>query len=328
MDSSIYRFTLDMNSAQSQISIPVLLGDTGRKWHITLSDGDGAYKIEEGCMAMLEIKRPNGTNFNELCLIVDGSTILYDFAQNENTCIEVGVHDCDIILYGTNGRVLTSARFTMVGFDRVIPKRDVIASSSDQTKVDSWALQEATRQLKETERQTAETARISAEEQRASAEAERSASYGKFSEEAKASAEEAKAYAEEAKEAAEEAKEAAEEAKASAGGGNISAIPNDVIDSIVDGTYYHRKVYVAGLEFTFDKGMTWGEFIDSAYNPEDNECYCFYRTGDDGSFEFDDFMGYFEEGLVGMVYLESDTSKPCVTTDTIIAGASYVVGWY
>lgn len=136
-------------------------------------------------------------------------------------------------------------------------------------------------------------------------------------------------YTNEAKQAAEEAKKAAEEAKAAAeagGGGsvNVSAIPTDVIHSIIDGSYYRAVIYVAGIEFTIDKGMTWGEFIDSNYNPKVDMQHCFYRTGMDGSFEFDDF-GTLEERTIGGVFLESDTSKPCVTTDVIVAGASYVV---
>ena len=45
MNSSIYRFTLDMHSAQSQVSIPVMLGDTGRTLRINLSDGSNPYVI-------------------------------------------------------------------------------------------------------------------------------------------------------------------------------------------------------------------------------------------------------------------------------------------
>lgn len=132
-------------------------------------------------------------------------------------------------------------------------------------------------------------------------------------------------YTNEAKAAAEEAKAAAEEAKAAAEqtGGDISAIPTDVIHSIIDGSYYRAVVYVAGMEIPIEKGMTWGELIDSKYNPKVDIQHCFYRTSGD-TFEFDDF-GLLGGGVIGGVFLEGDTSKPCVTTDVIVAGASYVV---
>jgi hypothetical protein len=150
-----------------------MLGDTGREWHINLSDGGKPYIIENGCMAMLEIKRPGGTNFNEMCAIRDNSTIVYDFMQNENTCIEAGIHDCNIVLYGTNEKVLATARFIMIGIERVIPRSDVVASASDQSKVDAWAVLEAQRQTNEEERKSAEEIRVSNEETRKSDEIDR-----------------------------------------------------------------------------------------------------------------------------------------------------------
>lgn len=166
MNSSIYRFTLGMNSSQSQISIPVMLGDTGREWHINLSDGGKPYIIADGCLAMLSIKRPSGSRLEEPCSIAENTTIVYDFMQNKNTCANEGIHNCDITLYGSDGKLITTARFTMVVSERTVPRDDIVLTDEDYTAVDAMLVAEANRQAKEIERQSAETERISAESRR------------------------------------------------------------------------------------------------------------------------------------------------------------------
>ena len=141
MNSSNYRFTLDMHSAQSQVSIPVMLGDTGRTIRINLSDGSNPYTIAEGCLAKITIKRPTGTRLEEFCIIEKGTTIVYPFS--ENTCVVEGIHDCDVTLYGVEGEVVTSPRFTMVVSERVVRSDDIVLTDKDLTAMDAilseWA---------------------------------------------------------------------------------------------------------------------------------------------------------------------------------------------
>ena len=143
MNSSNYRFTLDMHSAQSQVSIPVMLGDTGRTLRINLSDGSNPYTIADGCLAKLTIKRPTGTRLVEFCTIEGGTTIVYPFSQNENTCAVEGIHDCDVTLYGTDEKVITSPRFSMVVSERVERSDDIVVTDEDRTAMDAilaeWA---------------------------------------------------------------------------------------------------------------------------------------------------------------------------------------------
>lgn len=204
MNSSIYRFTLGMNSSQSQISIPVMLGDTGREWHINLSGGGRPYIIADGCLAKLSIKRPTGTRLEEFCSIEDNTTIVYKFDQNENTCAVEGIHNCDISLYGLDGRVIATARFTMVVSERVVARDDVVLTDEDFTAVDAMLKAETQRQNNEAQRVDAETVRISAEESRSSAEEER------------ISAEKARVEAEEERISAESERKTAEVARISA----------------------------------------------------------------------------------------------------------------
>lgn len=167
MNSSIHRFTLDLHSALSQVSIPVMLGDTGRTLRINLSDGRKPYVVADGCLARLTIKRPTGTHVEEFCTIEGNATIVYNFGQNENTCAVEGIHNCDITLYGADGNKIGSPKFTMVVSERVSNYDDIVVTDEDRT------ILEAT---------LAEAASILA-------------SVKEYAEQAKAYAEQAKAYA-------------------------------------------------------------------------------------------------------------------------------------
>lgn len=157
MNSSNYRFSLNLHSTQSQISIPAMLGDTGRTWYVNLSDGDKIYFIEDGCLAKLTIKRPTGTYHEEFCEIRENATIVYLF--DKNTCATVGLHNCEVTLYGLNGEILGSPRFAMVVSDRVIRDDDIDLSDSDRAILDSMVVEEANRRVAEEGRVSAESAR-------------------------------------------------------------------------------------------------------------------------------------------------------------------------
>lgn len=198
MNFSTYRFTLSLHLTQSQVSLPVTLGDNARVFLITLSDGGAHYVIGDGCLAKIEIKRPTGTILQEFCPIEKNSTIIYDFSQNEGTAVVPGVHNCTITLYNANGLILGSPRFTMVVSDRVVTSDDMLnmLDDVDFTMFDSMLAKEAERQEAEEERKSAESERKEA-----------STSLLLAAEEAKVSAEEAKGYAESAEMSAEEARE-------------------------------------------------------------------------------------------------------------------------
>ncbi len=166
MKSSISRLTLDVNRSQSQISIPVLLGDTSRTFRIILSDGGNPYIIEDGCLAKLSIKRPTGTRIEAFCTVEDNTTVVYDFTQNENTAAVEGIHECDVSVYGLDGKVLTTARFSMVVSERVIARDDVVLTDEDFTAVDAIIAEEAVRRAAEEERKLAEAERKDAEQRR------------------------------------------------------------------------------------------------------------------------------------------------------------------
>ena len=146
MNASIYRFTLDIHSAQSQISLPVMLNDTSRRLYISLSEGGKLYHIADGCMAVVRINRPTRTYIEQFCAIEDNINIVYDFSQYTNTAIVEGLHECEVTLYGLDGGVLTTARFSMVVSARVVNKESAVITDENWTMLDSIAAEEAKRQ--------------------------------------------------------------------------------------------------------------------------------------------------------------------------------------
>lgn len=181
MNSSFYRFSLDLQNVQSQISLPVSQYDTARTLYISFTDGGKPYSIEKGCLAKLTVTRPSGSKVHEFCAIEGSTTAVYPFSQNKNTVAEEGIHDCEITLYGIDGRQITSPRFTMVVSDRVVNMDDNDGLDDDSIGIiDAIVLEEQARRAAEngrveaeTERTDAETSRVTAEKGRAAAEAER-----------------------------------------------------------------------------------------------------------------------------------------------------------
>lgn len=166
MNSSNYRFTLDLHSTQSQISLPVTVGDTARVFLISLSDGGLPYEIDLNSLVKISIRRPTGSHLEAFCAVLNKTTIKYDFEQNPNTAIIAGVHDCSITLYDSEGRELGTPRFTMVVSDRVLNRDDLNITDEDKTLVDAMISAEAARNEAETGRVNAEAARVTAEEGR------------------------------------------------------------------------------------------------------------------------------------------------------------------
>lgn len=177
MNSSTYRFILDLHSTQSQISLPVTLGDTARVLEISLSDGGLPYIIEKGALAKLEIKRPTGTYLEEFCSIERNTTIRYPFTQNQNTAAVAGVHDCSVTLYDEEGNKIGSPRFSMVVSDRVVNSDDINITDEDKSAIDAMIAAEASRRDAETGRVNAESSRVTSEGVRENAEIARMSAF-------------------------------------------------------------------------------------------------------------------------------------------------------
>ena len=137
MNSSAYRFTLDLHSSQSQISIPVTQGDTARELYISLSSGGQPYTISDGCVAVITIKRPTGTHIETFCVIESQTTIKYDFEWEPCTAEVAGIHDCSITLYDANGKKLASPKFTMVVSEELGNHGGLAYTDEDRTIIEA-----------------------------------------------------------------------------------------------------------------------------------------------------------------------------------------------
>ena len=167
---SKHRFSLEIQSAHSQIAIPVMLGDTGAVFYIALTDGGKTFTIPEGALAMLTIRRPTGTFLQAFCAIKN-NTIIYDFTQNKDSAAVEGVHTCALTLYGAQtGSVISTSWFTMTVSSRVINSDDINITDENRTAIDAMLAAEAARQVSEDARINAEAGRVTAEEARVQAE--------------------------------------------------------------------------------------------------------------------------------------------------------------
>ncbi|MBR2335844.1 MAG: hypothetical protein IKA62_06450 [Clostridia bacterium] len=166
MNYSDYRFTLDVQVHQAQVSVPVMLGDTARRLFISLSDGRKHYYIADGCRAVLVAQKPDGTSIFNDCIIENNSTIVYQFTPN--TTSAEGIVNCEIRLYGEN-RLITSAKFIIVVDAKVIRDEEIL-SESERTTLDNIIMSENARVGAERDRASAELAREKAEVVRSEAE--------------------------------------------------------------------------------------------------------------------------------------------------------------
>jgi hypothetical protein len=159
MNYSDYRFTLDItNTLQAQVSVPATLGDSARRLYIGLTEGRKPYTIVNGCRAVFVGKKPDGTSIFNDCIIEGNKTIVYEFSSN--TTSAQGVVDCEIRLYGINGKLITSPQFIIVVDKRVLRDEEIPISKSEKTTLDGIILSES-------ERVAAEAERVAAEEERA-----------------------------------------------------------------------------------------------------------------------------------------------------------------
>lgn len=133
MNYSDYRFSLDIQIHQAQVSVPVTFGDSARRLCIGLTDGRKPYIIGEGCRAVFNAKKPDGKTIKNDC-IIERNTILYEFTTN--TTNAEGVANCEITLYDAKGKVLTSPQFIIVVDKRVVRDEEIPLSESESTTID------------------------------------------------------------------------------------------------------------------------------------------------------------------------------------------------
>ena len=170
MSSSNYRFTLNMQEEQSQVSLPVRLGDTNRSLYIIIADGGRPFTIEKGSIAVFVGKKADGNAIISSCDIGEDSVICYRFTNQTSSC--PGTVDCEIRLYDRNGKLIASPRFIMIVDERVIVDGEITSETLIST-IDEFGVSEAVRRDTEDTRVANESKRNEAEGLRATAEGKR-----------------------------------------------------------------------------------------------------------------------------------------------------------
>lgn len=130
MIDSVTRITLNLQEANTMVSVKAKRRDTGRKLMIHLSDGSLPYRISDDCYAVLTAKKPDGTKINHPCTI-DGNVIVYEF--QEQTCSTPGKMTAEVTLYGADNKILTSANFVLQVHDKVYNEGDVESADEMDT---------------------------------------------------------------------------------------------------------------------------------------------------------------------------------------------------
>ena len=155
MMDSCMRLNLDLQQTDMQITVRAKRGDTGRLLRITLSNEGVPYWIAPDCCAVFTGKKPDGTVIYNRCDL-ENNEILYSFT--EQTCAVCGRIPVEIRLYGTEGKLLTTAAFLLEVHDTVYHPEDVL-SRDEMDALDALVLElwELKQQLTEQPLKTDET---------------------------------------------------------------------------------------------------------------------------------------------------------------------------
>ena len=151
MNDSRSYITLDFRNTHMPVVVKAKRGDTARTLYISLADGGTPYQIADGCTATFTAKKPDKTVINNICTI-EGNMIVYPFT--DHTCSKDGRMTAEIRLYGSNGRMLTSASFVLEIHKTVLGPNDIPASEDEMNALDALilettALKSETQTLKE-----------------------------------------------------------------------------------------------------------------------------------------------------------------------------------
>ena len=129
MNTSVYRFSLDIHEPHSSVCLDVKRGDTNsRLLLITLSENGVPYQISPECYAVFTATKPDGNIVFNPCTI-EGDQISY--VLTPQTVAVEGRLDCEIKLYGADDKLITSPAFDIIVRDTVYNEGDEIESEKE-----------------------------------------------------------------------------------------------------------------------------------------------------------------------------------------------------
>lgn len=128
MTNSYYKINLDVQDHGSIVSLRAKRGDTGRLLYINLTDGGNPYRLTSDCYAVFTAKKPDGKIVFNDCSII-GNSICYAFTPQ--TTMVPGKVECEIKLYGSDDKMLTSAAFSIIVEDTIYNEGDALESTQE-----------------------------------------------------------------------------------------------------------------------------------------------------------------------------------------------------
>ena len=116
MNYSTYYISLDIHDTSSQVSLNIKRGDTARRICAVLTENGKPYKIDNGVRAVFRAKKPVDVNGYRHIVYNDASIESNQIIHNITSATSeiAGIADCEFTLYGADGKIITSPKFTLV----------------------------------------------------------------------------------------------------------------------------------------------------------------------------------------------------------------------
>lgn len=124
MQNAYIRMVLYVRERNTPNVIVVKKNDTARTLRIQLVDGNAAYTIGPECTAVMTALKADGTKLFNSCT-VEENVVVYPFT--EQTCSCAGRMICEVRVIGSDGKMLTSASFTMVVLETAYTDGDTVS---------------------------------------------------------------------------------------------------------------------------------------------------------------------------------------------------------
>lgn len=107
--TAVTRMTLDMSRLDLQRSETVTLGDTNRRWEVTLINGGAPFRLPPDWTAALTGIKPDGTGLLNGCSVADGK-IIYDFAAGKEIATCAGNYPVQFDIWDEVGALVASPK--------------------------------------------------------------------------------------------------------------------------------------------------------------------------------------------------------------------------
>ena len=124
--TAVTRMTLDMSRPDLQRSETVTLGDTNRRWEVTLINGGAPFRLPPNWTAALTGIKPDGTGLLNGCSVVDGK-IIYDFAAGKEIATCAGNYPVQFDIWDEVGDLVASPKLYVNVLNDVRPNAELVS---------------------------------------------------------------------------------------------------------------------------------------------------------------------------------------------------------